>query len=322
MFSKKRSKKSIEESLLDYASGNISRAERRRVEEYLRNNPDKSHLLANLLRLVHLPPSQQEKEWIESSTQLTPEKQAERLVAYYQKSHSDSNFNRIRIWFSFIEQKLAFWNRTGSKKRHIALAMIVLGIGILGLSLIGNKLYQHFQNLNAKNALIAEIKPDRVPRSLFLRPAGQNLEPDIFSTQLGQEEMPLSDSALSQVVSKNLSDADFLTRIAQYYLFNYEFEMAESYYKKALRVSKNNTLILNDLAIICYTREDFWYAYQLLEKAHNQEPKRIEIIYNLALVAQVLGKSDKTLFWRSEFERLNTSPAWAAMLKEKFEFLE
>lgn len=321
MFNKKRIQKSLEESLLDYVSGNLSPKEQRRIEEYLSANPDKRHLLAFILKQIHRPPSQQEEEWLRSSMRLTPEQQAEKMVQYYQKANPATGLRRIGRWPYFFAQKLALWRRRSAKKNSLVFVSILLGIGLLTLSWIGVSLYRYVDNLKSKNNLIAEIKQDRVPRSLFLRPAGKNLEPDLFSAQLGQETS-FSDSILDKIVLKNSDDAQFLTQIAQHYLLHRNFSMAEEFYKKALRASKNNTLILNDLAVLCHTRGDMWYAYQLLTKAHNQDPKRIEVIYNLALVAQILGKTEASQFWQSEFKRLNTSPAWAELLKEKFDLME
>lgn len=322
MFDKKRIKKSLDEMLLDYASGKLSPKEHRRMEAYLHDHPDQWHRLATMLKQIHHPPSQSEEAWIRSSIHLTPEEQAEMMVAYYHKANPSSGLKRLRSWRYFLTKKFSLGHGTESKKYPLAFVSILLGIGLLALSWIGISLYRYMDNLKAKNSLIAEIKQDRVPRSLFLRPAGQNLEPDLFSAQLGAETAPTGDSALSKIVSKNLNDADFLTRVAQYYLFQRNFAMAEEYYKKALRVSKNTTTILNDLAVICQTRGEVWYAYQLLIKAHGQEPNRVEIVYNLALMAQALGKTEAARSWQSEFARLNSSPAWADLLKEKFDLIE
>lgn len=145
-----------------------------------------------------------------------------------------------------------------------------------------------------------------------LRPTGGFRFTFLTERRAAGDETPAIEVAdyqsIQQALELDPSNVVFNHYLGTIHFFNDNFAKAEEFYLKALVLDANNAKLYNDLALIDVERKDFQKATEHLGRALELDPALIEARYNIAVVAELMGDTERSIeLWR-EYLDVDTDP--------------
>jgi tetratricopeptide (TPR) repeat protein len=120
---------------------------------------------------------------------------------------------------------------------------------------------------------------------------------------------------LTRALERHGTSARLNALLGDLYIADNQIERADNSYARALELDPGNAAFLNDRAVTAYRLGRFGESRGFLEDARAAGGERLEVLYNLAVLAGETGDHDSKLHYADLYLKRDSSSPWAERMK-------
>ncbi|MGD1047398.1 MAG: zf-HC2 domain-containing protein [Candidatus Krumholzibacteriaceae bacterium] len=121
--------------------------------------------------------------------------------------------------------------------------------------------------------------------------------------------------SLTRTLERHGSSARLNALLGDLYVADNQIERADNYYARALELDPGDAALLNDRAVVAYRLGRMGESRELLEDARTAGGQRLEVLYNLAVLAGETGDRDSKLHYIDLYLKRDFSSPWAERMR-------
>jgi tetratricopeptide (TPR) repeat protein len=267
--------------------------------------------MVSLLRNSLTPATDLEKNEIRKLTEITPEKQVSRVLAYVrteskarEKAATGQGFwQQISRFFHFPENVSNAW-------RAPALAALALLLVVAG-TYQGIRFYRTSWPMVQAEQLLQQNY--RIYMKDTARLSGGYRSSGVAALMSADSESSYTEQALAltQEAARKGANPDQVRKIeAQIYVIQNDYPKAESAFEQIGEAERHSAGFLNDRGVVRFGQQDWERAQQFFEASLKADPRFKEAWYNLALVQEKRQDAGGALSALEHYLALETDEGW------------
>ncbi|HER43974.1 MAG TPA: tetratricopeptide repeat protein [Candidatus Eisenbacteria bacterium] len=128
-----------------------------------------------------------------------------------------------------------------------------------------------------------------------------------------------TDKRLERALARHPGSARILNALGHFHMVDGQPEMAEIYYERALRISPDDPVLLNNLAAAAYRHGETETAQRLLLEAEHRNDPPLETIFNLGVLYGETGQRELQRVHLERYLELAPHSPWAGEARRLLE---